>query len=123
MGNLTCKGKVEEYLNRSALVHAPRDAQAARRGPSRTTTDTGKGGKDRPSWIKNGGHRHCAQLALVVTQQQWTLKTDEVFDKIQGGADEYGVFNEYYQFQLKMLSGMIEMVQGDLEKLHAAARR
>ena len=43
---------------------------------------TGKGGHDRPSWVKNN---HCAQLSLVVTQQQWTLKTDEVFDQLEGG--------------------------------------
>ena len=43
---------------------------------------TGKAGKDRPAWIKN---KHCAQLSLVVTQQQWTVQTDEVFDKIERG--------------------------------------
>ena len=115
MGNLTCKGKVEEYL--TDLLSYMRHEMRKQRWAIEDYGKTGQAGNDRPSWIKNG---HCAQLSLVVTQQQWTLKTDEVFDKIQGGA-EYGVFNEYYQFQLKMLSGMIEMVQGDLEKLHRRA--
>ena len=115
-GNLKCEGKVESYL--TDTISKMRHEMRGQLGDSIQDYDkTGKAGKDRPAWIKN---KHCAQLSLVVTQQQWTVKTDEVFDKIEGGQD-YQVFRDYYAFQLEMLSGMIEMVQGDLEKLHRRA--
>ena len=82
-GNLICKGKVEAYL--TDLLEEMRHEMRQQLGDAIRDYDaTGQAGKDRPTWICNG---HCAQLTLVVTQQQWTLKTDEVFDKLQGGAD------------------------------------
>ena len=44
-------------------------------------TGTGKGGDDRPEWLKY----HTAQLALAVTMQQWTLCTTNALQGLFDG--------------------------------------
>ena len=115
-GILTLNGKVENYFNE--LIDKMRCEMRAQLG--RAIDDyytTGKNGDDRPTWICNN---HIAQLSLVTTQQQWTLCTDAALNKLMDGSDP-GALKTYYAFQLEMLSGVITMVQGELQKLHRRA--
>jgi dynein heavy chain len=110
-GVLTLNGKVELYLNE--LIDKMRNEMRAQLG--KCIADyavTGKNGEDRPEWLKH----HIAQLSLVTTQQQWTLSTDNALEKIAKGQDG-NALKTFYQFQLKMLADMINMVQQDLQKL------
>ena len=98
---LTLKGKVENYLNE--LIDSMRFECRAQIGEAIRAYDITR--NKRPEWLKY----HTAQLALAVTMQQWTLKTDEALRAMTAG--NAGVLNEYYQFQLKMISDMIDELE------------
>jgi len=115
-GALKLEGKVENYFNQLiALMRNQMRAQLGRAIDDYATT--GGDGKTRPPWIKN---KHIAQLTLVTTQQQWTLCTTAALSKLLEGSDPEAL-RTYYAFQLIMLSDIITMVQGQLEKLHRRA--
>ena len=55
---------------------------------------------NRPEWLKN----HIAQLALVTTQQQWSLMTEKALRTLGSGGVP-SALKSYYEFQLEMLEG------------------
>lgn len=110
-GTLTLNGKVENYLNE--LIAKMRHELRAQLGRCIADYDvSGESGKNRPEWIKH----HIAQLALVTTQQQWSLMTEKALSAI-GNKSDANALKNYYKFQLEMLADMIKMVQGELPKL------
>lgn len=96
---------MENYLN--LLIAKMRHELRAQLGKAIDDyATTGEAGKNRPEWLKN----HIAQLALVTTQQQWSLMTEKALRTLGSGGDP-SALKSYYEFQLEMLADMIKMVQ------------
>ncbi|KAL3902283.1 MAG: hypothetical protein SGPRY_012130, partial [Prymnesium sp.] len=113
-GTLSLEGKVENYLN--LLIAKMRHELRAQLGKAIDDyATTGEAGKNRPEWLKN----HIAQLALVTTQQQWSLMTEKALRTLGSGGDP-SALKSYYEFQLEMLADMIKMVQADDEHIPLA---
>ena len=112
MPKLRLDGKVENYLN-LLIAKMRNEFRAKLEWVLKDYDITGKAGKDRPAWLANAP---CAQLSLVTTQYRWTMESEIALNKLEKGNDPKAL-EEYYAFQIEMLSGMIKMVQGDLPKL------
>jgi dynein heavy chain len=112
MPKLKLDGKVENYLN-LLIAKMRNEFRAKLEWVLKDYDITGKAGKDRPAWLANAP---CAQLSLVTTQYRWTMECEIALNKMEKGTDMKAL-EEYYAFQIEMLSGMIKMVQGDLPKL------
>ena len=104
-GPLSLKGKVEVYLG--DLIVRVRDELLKQ--ATVAIDDYQK--RERKEWLFD----HVAQLCIVCTQLFWTQETEDAFDRM--GKGEPNALKEYSTKQIKDLSDLITLVQGELDKL------
>jgi dynein heavy chain len=102
---LRCSGPVESWLNdllekmKSTLVYELEHAVK--------TYDE----NSREAWMID----HCAQMSLVASQIWWTNEVNAAFDRIEEGMEN--AMKDYYRKQVKQLTALISLIQGDLSDL------
>eukprot|EP00965_Chrysotila_dentata_P129118 4268119-Pleurochrysis_carterae.AAC.4 len=104
-GHLALEGKVESYLG--ALIE-----QICKELRSQTRfaiQDYAK--RPRHEWLFD----HVAQLTIVCTQIAWASETEAAFAKLAAG--DIDSLRNYSKMQKSMLSDLISLVQGDLDRL------
>ena len=65
---------------------------------------------ERKDWIR----RDPAQITLLVNNINWSSKVEESFGKLQAG--DMNALKDFKDKSILLLTDLIKMVQGDLEK-------
>lgn len=67
---------------------------------------------DRQTWLFG----YSAQMIILVDQVFWTRNVTEAIAQVESGSDPQAV-DGFYQFSLKQIDGMVQLVRGSLTKL------
>ncbi|KAJ3158178.1 hypothetical protein HDU86_003133 [Geranomyces michiganensis] len=101
-----CTGPVEVWLNR--LVDMMRKTLRQNLGDSVTAYEE----KPREQWIFD----YPAQITLAGTQIWWTTEVNAAFSRLEEGYENS--LKDYFKKQVNQLTALINLIQGDLTKLH-----
>ncbi|KXS10801.1 hypothetical protein M427DRAFT_103173 [Gonapodya prolifera JEL478] len=100
-----CTGAVEVWLNK--VVDSMRTTLRQLLGEAVLAYEE----KPREQWVLD----HAAQVALTGTQVWWTTEVNAAFARLEEGYEN--ALKDYYKKQVNQLVGLIQLIQGPLQKL------